>query len=120
MTSSSGIRLTSDLCASVVDAIQSADWDAAERGDMGTDAAWTAEGAVFDHACRTAVAAVDPVKGIVRGEELADCLELMAAAERHWGDAPQTAKVCRAIARLLAWEARTVDDLCSMLRMGEY
>lgn len=112
------IRLIPALCHDMVAALKSADWHAAERGDVGTADGWALAAQAYAYAVGYAVAAVDPDAGVVQGEALADALEEMSRLEKHWGDDPQTAKARAAVVRLLSWDT-TGRDLCAMLRAGE-
>jgi aminopeptidase N len=116
--SRSSIRLLPDLCDDMIAAIEGADWDAAERGDLGTQESWDADGEAYAEAQSAAAEAVDAEAGIVDGAALACALEQMRRLEVAWGDDPQTQIVRRAVARILDGD---VDgrDLIEMLRGGE-
>jgi hypothetical protein len=125
MTTNATIRLVTELCDTMVNDIGRADWDAAERGDMGTKSEWEADGERFNDAQESAVSAINERYGTIDGNELAEALEAMSSAELRWGDDPQTRRARIAIARLLDWQTDDLPEfpgarpLVEMLRKGE-
>lgn len=118
MTTAATIRLIPELCEAMIADMESLDWDAAERGDIGTEDAWGVDGEEFGAACSQAVAAIDAGAGRVDGELLAAALEQLRAIELRWGDDPQAQRARRMVAQRLGW-ATEGRDLMEMLRSGE-
>ena len=112
------IRLIPELCHALAMTIVRADWDASERGDMGTAAKWEDDGAAYDAACEDAIESIDSAAGSIDGPALADALAAMSQLEGDWGDDPQTAMVRRAVIAALGWEPGR-RNLGDMLRSGE-
>lgn len=106
------------ICERVRSSLVHASWyDRAWPGGFGTESQWDVDGELFHEARERALDGIDPLRGVVHVEQVADAIDRMAATEDRWSDHPATRSIQRTIIRCLGWTC-TPDEVSSRLRAG--